>query len=197
MLTKYKNIIHHSVLDKIKNHHKMMDSKATIILMALIIGIILTRTFSYIADSQILISEKVTDKEAATHLNLVEAHTDAENTYTNDIIDYKPMETQETASETQKIDIENDIKINGSSQDDLKSGQEYIFCASLNRYYNLNEFNEFTIEELMRISGIGEVTANAILSYRETHGSFQSFSELQEIKGIGEKKLNKWIVIGP
>lgn len=49
--------------------------------------------------------------------------------------------------------------------------------------------NTATIEELDKIPGIGEVIAKRIISYREKHGKFRSVNELQEIEGIGPKKL--------
>lgn len=200
MFAKFRDTIRHINRAKIKNHpfvQKIVNSKATIVLITLIVGILLTRTYFYIMDSQIIISEKVTDEVDSNKLSLEKANATVENVNANDITDYKPTETQDSAIETQESGIENDIKLDGNSQNDLKSGQEYIFSASLDRYYVLDEFNKFTIEDLMSISGIGEVTANAILSYREKNGAFQSFSELVNIKGIGEKKLKKWIVSKP
>lgn len=44
-------------------------------------------------------------------------------------------------------------------------------------------------EELMTLAGIGAVTADAIIAYRETHGLFQDISQIKEVNGIGEKKF--------
>jgi len=44
---------------------------------------------------------------------------------------------------------------------------------------------------LMRIKGVGGKTADAILAYRRAHGPFRDVRELLQIKGIGEKKLEK------
>lgn len=52
------------------------------------------------------------------------------------------------------------------------------------------DLNTASKEELMQISGIGEVTADAIYEYAHTKG-FDDVSELMEIKGIGEKKFEK------
>lgn len=51
--------------------------------------------------------------------------------------------------------------------------------------------NTATREELMTLSGIGEVKAEAILAYRLENGAFQSVEELLEVSGIGEKTLEK------
>ena len=46
-------------------------------------------------------------------------------------------------------------------------------------------------QDLMRLPGIGEVTAERILMYREEHGSFKTIDELQDVKGIGKKKFER------
>lgn len=53
---------------------------------------------------------------------------------------------------------------------------------------NLNRADK---EMLMTIPGIGEAKAEAILAYREEHGSFQSVEALMEIPGIKEGIYNK------
>jgi competence protein ComEA len=42
-----------------------------------------------------------------------------------------------------------------------------------------------TVEELDTIEGIGPVTAQSIVDYRDEHGGFSSVEELDEISGIG------------
>lgn len=54
---------------------------------------------------------------------------------------------------------------------------------------NINTASE---HQLRRLNGIGEVTARAIVEYREAHGEFKSADELLNVKGIGEKTLEKF-----
>ena len=49
--------------------------------------------------------------------------------------------------------------------------------------------NSATPEQLDTLPGIGPVTAQAIIDFRTTHGSFQRVEDLLDVKGIGEKTL--------
>lgn len=49
--------------------------------------------------------------------------------------------------------------------------------------------NSATAEELTELKGVGEVTAHAIVAYREEHGGFKDVEELLEVSGIGPAKL--------
>ncbi|UCJ15132.1 helix-hairpin-helix domain-containing protein [Pseudomonas sp. MM211] len=54
---------------------------------------------------------------------------------------------------------------------------------------NLNTADAETLQR--ELSGVGSVKAQAIVSYRETHGEFASVDELLEVKGIGESLLER------
>ena len=51
---------------------------------------------------------------------------------------------------------------------------------------NVNTAGDY---DLMRLPGIGEKRARAILDWREEHGGFSAPEQLLEIRGIGEKIL--------
>lgn len=53
---------------------------------------------------------------------------------------------------------------------------------------NLNTASQ---AELETVKGIGPAKARAILEYRTRNGPFQSVDELKEIKGFGDKAVNK------
>jgi competence ComEA-like helix-hairpin-helix protein len=56
------------------------------------------------------------------------------------------------------------------------------------------DLNRADAASLMRVPGIGAKTAEAILAWRRAHGPFRDLRDLLNIKGIGEKKLEK---LGP
>lgn len=49
------------------------------------------------------------------------------------------------------------------------------------------DLNAATVEELVRLPGIGEVLAARIVAYREEHGPFQKLEDLKRVSGIGGK----------
>ncbi len=53
------------------------------------------------------------------------------------------------------------------------------------------DINNADIENLMKLPGIGQIKAKAIMDYREKIGEFTSLKELTKIKGIGEKTFEK------
>ena len=51
--------------------------------------------------------------------------------------------------------------------------------------------NTATVQQLMGLPGIGEVTAERILKYREETGKFTTIEDLRAIKGISKNKLER------
>ena len=45
--------------------------------------------------------------------------------------------------------------------------------------------------DLRELPGIGEVMAERIIEYRESHGRFTKTEDLKKVKGIGEKKFEE------
>ena len=48
-------------------------------------------------------------------------------------------------------------------------------------------------EQLMALPGIGETLADRILAYRETHGAFPNVTDLMNVEGIGEKRMEEML----
>jgi len=51
--------------------------------------------------------------------------------------------------------------------------------------------NTASSQQLQQVQGIGPKTAALIVAYRDEHGTFKSVDDLLQVKGIGEKTLEK------
>lgn len=49
--------------------------------------------------------------------------------------------------------------------------------------------NRGTADDLRRLPGIGPVLAARVIRYRQEHGKFGSIRDIQNVKGIGEKRF--------
>ncbi len=55
----------------------------------------------------------------------------------------------------------------------------------------LININTATMEELTKVSGIGEGKAKAIIAYREENGEFKEIEDIKKVSGIGEALYTK------
>ncbi len=61
------------------------------------------------------------------------------------------------------------------------------------------DLNKASVEALTTIPGIGKVTAERIVEWRESNGPFRRIEDLMKVKGIGDKtfdKLRPYIKVG-
>ena len=102
------------------------------------------------------------------------------NFYNN--LDYSDADTD---SETMKKEkIRNEVL----ELDDTVSYAKKDIEGLTEKSINLNTANA---NELTRLPGIGEKTAEKIIELRTERGKFKKLEELLDVKGIGEVKFNK------
>lgn len=63
---------------------------------------------------------------------------------------------------------------------------EETLASSISKKININTA---TAKELEELPGIGPTLANRIVSYREKNGPFKSIEDLMKVSGIGEKRF--------
>ena len=75
----------------------------------------------------------------------------------------------------------------------LKQAQNvYNYVPAVQQDYSDGKIrlNSATLEELEELPGVGEVTAQRIVEYRNLHG-FNKIEDIMNVKGIGQAKFNK------
>ncbi|GGI79295.1 competence protein ComEA [Shewanella hanedai] len=63
--------------------------------------------------------------------------------------------------------------------------------SSLNQQLLSVNINTASVSELARLKGIGESKAKAIVEFRKANGEFKAITELEQVKGIGAKLVEK------
>lgn len=76
----------------------------------------------------------------------------------------------------------------GEEAKNQAAGQTDAGASSGDGKVNLNTASK---EDLMTLTGIGEVKAESIIKYREDKGSFHSIEDIKEIEGIKDGVFNK------
>ena len=68
--------------------------------------------------------------------------------------------------------------------------QNELFTDSVPPQGKIN-INTASASQLQRLEGIGETKAKAIIDYREKNGDFQTVEDIMKVSGIGEKTFQK------
>lgn len=66
-----------------------------------------------------------------------------------------------------------------------------VFFAFISVSFAAVNLNTATKEELTSIKGVGPAKAQAIINYRQKNGSFKSVDDLKNVKGFGDKSVEK------
>jgi len=87
------------------------------------------------------------------------------------------------------VNLNDDADLSKFNLDYVLENQDVInFQAKKTNLISINTANE---DLLVLLNGIGEVTAKKIIAYREENGFFKSLNELENIKGISTKTIDK------
>ncbi len=97
---------------------------------------------------------------------------------------YQPRVTSDTAS-SESI---KQTKYNAVSQSSSLSVEQTtaVLADDDNENIVIN-LNDCTAQDLMKLKGIGESKANAIIAYRNVIGSYSNTEEIKNISGISDK----------
>lgn len=66
-----------------------------------------------------------------------------------------------------------------------------LFLSGIGLALAAVNINTASIDELNAVKGIGPSKAKAIVEYRDKNGPFKSLDELKEVKGFGDKSVDK------
>ena len=53
------------------------------------------------------------------------------------------------------------------------------------------DLNRASVDELTMLPGVGPVLAQRMVEWRKAHGRYRSVDDLQEVKGIGKKRMEQ------
>jgi len=67
-----------------------------------------------------------------------------------------------------------------------------LFFAFISVSFAAVNLNTATMEQLEAIKGIGPSKAQAIIDYRQKNGGFKTVDDLKNVKGFGDKSVDKF-----
>lgn len=115
-------------------------------------------------------------------INLANGFTD--NAYTEDINLSKKVSDEFVIYVNNKKSAKNTTKVT--------SNATYNASSETTKTSGLININTASKTELMKLSGIGESKAEAIIEYREKNGNFTKISDIKKVSGIGSSTYEKF-----
>lgn len=88
--------------------------------------------------------------------------------------------------ETKKLEEQVQEKCRQKDENSLKNDACITNDSKNTTSTSLVSINTATIEELSKLSGIGEAKAKQIIEYRTQNGPFKTIEDIKEVPGIGE-----------
>ncbi len=120
-------------------------------------------------------------------VNKPDVYTIAEQMRLKDLIDLAGGFTIDAYTENlnlaQKLYDEDHIQVLNKN-DFVKKNVSFVNDDNVNNKININTAS---VDELIKINGVGEKTAKSIISYREEYGRFSETKDIIKVSGIGEK----------
>ena len=80
-------------------------------------------------------------------------------------------------------------KVYVPNKNDINTEEMILEDESENNKQATININTASIEELIKLPGIGEATATKIVEYRKQNGKFKTIEELKNVAGIGNNKF--------
>ena len=98
--------------------------------------------------------------------------------------------TNKVVCEIPKCECEQ-IVVNKEIETSVNSEEVKVDSNTTSTSTDKISINTDSITELMRLSGIGEAKAKAIIEYRKSNGNFISIEDIKKVSGISESIYNK------
>lgn len=195
---------------KMKMKQKIVGSIFILLILIgfLIVGIIINKPKSpKLNEEDIFVESTITETTQKSESKMVTVYVQGEvkkpgvyslklGSIVNDLIKEAGGFTANASNDSKlnlakKLKDEDYIFVEGKI-DILSENNNSKVLASGEKASNKVNINTATIEELDKVPGIGLITAQKIVDYREKNGQFNSLDELKKVGGIGDTTLNKF-----